>query len=323
MAVLVFITFTNRFFFKIKWIFIFFESAQIFFDIIRQIITVFYQKYLNFYIATCKQVWYYLNNVKISEETYMFETKALIACDNERFVDVCSRTLVDFGINLLQCAADTPTIISSILINSPDFLIIDTSSSEVNPAETLRSINLSSMSKKPIMLVSVDEDDEFTIQELKNAGTFRAISSPMTISSLTTTLLDCSHLLATMAENLKIPSHHVETAVSEIIHNIGVPANIKGYHFLRSAIVMCINDAENLHSVTKNLYPSVAKMHNTTASRVERAIRHSIAVTWNRGNPDAIHMLLGFRPNNYPKPTNSEFIAIITDNLRVKMKLAV
>ena len=86
---------------------------------------------------------------------------------------------------------------------------------------------------------------------------------------------------------------------------------------------MCINDAENLHSVTKLLYPAVAKMHNTTAARVERAIRHSIEVTWNRGNADAIHILFGFRPNNHPKPTNSEFIAIITDNLRVKMKMAI
>lgn len=253
----------------------------------------------------------------------MFETKALIACDNERFVDVCSRTLVDFGINLLQCSTDTPNIINAILNTSPDFLIVDTSYLSANPAEVLRSINHSSMSKKPIMLVSVDEDDEFTLQELKNAGTFRAISSPMTISSLTTTLLDCSHLLATMAENLKIPSYHVEAAVSEVIHNIGVPANIKGYHFLRSAIVMCINDTENLHSVTKILYPAVAKMHNTTATRVERAIRHSIEVTWNRGNADAIHILFGFRPSNHPKPTNSEFIAIITDNLRVKMKMAI
>lgn len=253
----------------------------------------------------------------------MFECKALIVCDNERLVDVCSRTLTDFGISLLQCGTETPNVINAILNNYPDFVVVDTASASVNPAEILKSINLSSMSKKPIMLVSVDEDDEFTLQELKHAGTFHVIGNPITIPALTAALSNYSQLLATMAENLKIPSNHLETAVSEIIHNIGVPANIKGYHFLRSAIVMCINDTENLHSVTKILYPAVAKLHNTTPARVERAIRHSIEVTWNRGNADAIHILFGFRPDNHPKPTNSEFIAIITDNLRVKMKLAI
>ena len=253
----------------------------------------------------------------------MLETKALIVCSNERFVDACSHTLVDFGITLLQCGTDTPTIIDEILINSPDFLVVDNSSLDVSPAEILRSINLSSMSKKPIMLVSVSDDDEFTLQELKHVGKFHTINSPMTIPALTNALLDCSRLLETVSDNLSVSSRHIETVVSEVIHNIGVPANIKGYHFLRSAIVMCINDTENLHSVTKILYPAVAKMHNTTPARVERAIRHSIEATWNRGNADAIHILFGFRPTNHPKPTNSEFIAIITDNLRVKMKLAV
>lgn len=253
----------------------------------------------------------------------MFVCKALVVCDNERMVEACSRSLVEFGISLLQCGDEASSIINMILNNTPDFLVIDTSSAKVNPSEILKSVSLSSMLKKPMLLISIDEEDVFAINELKNSGTFHVISTPLTAPSLASTLIEYSQLLATMAESLTIPANRIETAVSEIIHNIGVPANIKGYYFLRSAVVMCVNDYNNLHSVTKRLYPEVAKMYNTTAARVERAIRHSIEVTWNRGNVDAIHILFGFRPGVHMKPTNSEFIAIITDNIRVKMKMTI
>ncbi len=113
----------------------------------------------------------------------------------------------------------------------------------------------------------------------------------------------------------------LETQVTQVIHQIGVPAHIKGYQYLRTAIIMAIGDAEIINYVTKMLYPSVAKKYQTTSSRVERAIRHAIEVAWDRGDVDVLNSYFGYTiQNNRGKPTNSEFIAMISDNLRLKNK---
>ncbi len=123
------------------------------------------------------------------------------------------------------------------------------------------------------------------------------------------------------ANDGSIPSD-IETQVTKIIHQIGVPAHIKGYQYLRTAILMTISDSNIINSVTKVLYPSVAKQYQTTTSRVERAIRHAIEVAWDRGDIDTLNSYFGYTiQNNRGKPTNSEFIAMIADNLRLKYKI--
>ena len=113
----------------------------------------------------------------------------------------------------------------------------------------------------------------------------------------------------------------LEADVTNIIHEIGVPAHIKGYQYLRDAIIMSVNDIEMLNSITKILYPTIAKKYQTTASRVERAIRHAIEVSWNRGKMDTIDQLFGYTVSNGKgKPTNSEFIALIADKIRLEYK---
>ena len=115
----------------------------------------------------------------------------------------------------------------------------------------------------------------------------------------------------------------LETEITSIIHEIGVPAHIKGYMYLREAITMVVNDMELLSAITKELYPSIAKKYNTTASRVERAIRHAIEVAWGRGQVEAINKLFGYTiQNSKGKPTNSEFIAMSADKLRLELKSA-
>lgn len=119
-----------------------------------------------------------------------------------------------------------------------------------------------------------------------------------------------------------MPPADIESQVTKIIHQIGVPAHIKGYQYLRSAILMTIADGGVINSVTKVLYPSVAKEYSTTTSRVERAIRHAIEVAWDRGDIDTLNSYFGYTiQNNRGKPTNSEFIAMIADNLRLKYKI--
>ncbi len=122
--------------------------------------------------------------------------------------------------------------------------------------------------------------------------------------------------------NKRYEDRDLEADVTEIIHEIGVPAHIKGYQYLRDAIMMSVNDIEMLNSITKVLYPSIAKKNQTTASRVERAIRHAIEVAWSRGRVDTIDELFGYTVNNKKgKPTNSEFIALISDKIRLQSKL--
>lgn len=115
----------------------------------------------------------------------------------------------------------------------------------------------------------------------------------------------------------------LEIQVTEILHQIGVPAHIKGYHYLRDSIIMAIETPDIINAVTKQLYPSVAKQYDTTASRVERAIRHAIEVAWDRGDVDILNSYFGYTIHNTRgKPTNSEFIAMISDRLRLHMKSA-
>lgn len=114
---------------------------------------------------------------------------------------------------------------------------------------------------------------------------------------------------------------NLETKVTNMIHEIGIPAHIKGYHYLRDAIMMAVEDMDVLNAITKVLYPTVAKKHQTTSSRVERAIRHAIEVAWSRGKLDTLDSLFGYTVNNRKgKPTNSEFIALIADTIQLEYK---
>ena len=118
-----------------------------------------------------------------------------------------------------------------------------------------------------------------------------------------------------------IHQRNLEKDVTDMIHEIGVPAHIKGYQYLRDAIAESVNDQEMLTSVTKVLYPTIAKKHQTTSSRVERAIRHAIEVAWSRGKMDTINAIFGYTVSNGKgKPTNSEFIALLSDKIRLDYK---
>ena len=125
-----------------------------------------------------------------------------------------------------------------------------------------------------------------------------------------------------MEKKLEKTEEDLETDVTEIIHEVGVPAHIKGYQYLRDAIVMSVKDMDMLNSITKVLYPTIAKKYQTTPSRVERAIRHAIEVAWSRGRMDTLDGMFGYTINRGKgKPTNSEFIALITDRIRLDYKM--
>ncbi len=159
------------------------------------------------------------------------------------------------------------------------------------------------------------------LMEATEAGADICILKPFSESSLLSHIKALSKVRVKEKEEIIPGRPDIESQVTKIIHQIGVPAHIKGYQYLRSAILMTIDDNEIINSVTKVLYPSVAKRYKTTTSRVERAIRHAIEVAWDRGDVDTLNSYFGYTiQNSRGKPTNSEFIAMIADNLRLKYK---
>lgn len=163
--------------------------------------------------------------------------------------------------------------------------------------------------------------------EATNAGADLCLRKPFDYPSLMEhirsllSIREARGAMLTMPQDIE-DTPNMEQQVTKIIHQIGVPAHIKGYQYLRTAILMTVSDSDIINSVTKVLYPSVAKKYATTTSRVERAIRHAIEVAWDRGDVDVLNSYFGYTiQNNRGKPTNSEFIAMIADNLRLKYKL--
>ena len=160
--------------------------------------------------------------------------------------------------------------------------------------------------------------NEAVEQELLDNGFSFFFVKPFDETVLAARVLKCA---GTAAPRVTFPQDSDELAVTEILHQIGVPAHIKGYQFLRDAILLATDDHEYINAVTKRLYPEIAKRNGTTASRVERAIRHAIEVAWDRGDVDTLNSYFGYTIHNLRgKPTNSEFIAMIADKIRLDKK---
>ncbi|MFI3325930.1 MAG: sporulation transcription factor Spo0A [Clostridia bacterium] len=155
-------------------------------------------------------------------------------------------------------------------------------------------------------------------REVISAGAAYFAMTPFNKEVLLEKLIKISFSTSTNSETI-INTNTLKISVTEILHQIGVPAHIKGYHYLRDSIIMSVEDREIINAVTKQLYPSVAKIYNTTSSRVERAIRHAIEVAWDRGDVDVLNSYFGYTIHNTRgKPTNSEFIAMISDKLALQ-----
>lgn len=172
--------------------------------------------------------------------------------------------------------------------------------------------------KKIIMLTAYNS--EKILQKASSCDFDYFITKPINLNELYNSIMD---VVKPVEKNNKFSNKQsLDTEITTLLHEIGVPAHIKGYLYLRESITMVYNDIEILGSITKILYPVVAKKYKTTSSRVERAIRHAIEVAWNRGNVDAISQIFSYTINyNKSKPTNSEFIAMLADKLRLEHKV--
>ncbi len=256
-------------------------------------------------------------------------SKILIADENTASRQALRDNLYRAGFRNVEEASNGEDALIKIGRIHPDIAIIDVWLSKIDGIGVLR--NTKSLDfgkdKAPIFIVLSAVANQNILVEATNAGAELCLPRPYDFESL------CSHaerLLEARAsiQNRQVPASpkeenpDIETQVTQIIHQIGVPAHIKGYQYLRTAILLTIDDSDIINSVTKVLYPSVAKKYSTTTSRVERAIRHAIEVAWDRGDVDTLNSYFGYTiQNNRGKPTNSEFIAMIADNLRLKYKL--
>ena len=207
----------------------------------------------------------------------------------------------------------------------PDILIMDTFMAGLDAIGVMDALK-DMGENKPMFIVTTANNNMRLQQEVMQCGADYYFIKPFECSTLVERIKLFTGEKRQLPENvieLKNNNSSLEETVSEIMHQIGVPAHIKGYHYLREAIILAINDDEIMNSVTKLLYPTVAKIYRTTASRVERAIRHAIEVAWDRGDVDVLSSYFGYTiQNSRGKPTNSEFIAMISDKLKLKLKIS-
>ena len=201
----------------------------------------------------------------------------------------------------------------------PDVLLMDGFMPRLDALGVLRAIDSMHLEKRPIVMVLSSTDNQMFESEILNSGADYYFLKPYDPKMLAERIVQFSDIHSSDLNRRGVKD--LEVVVSQIMHQRGVPAHIRGYQYLREAIILSVKNNEMISSVTKILYPTVAKTFKTTPSRVERAIRHAIEVAWDRGDVDVLSSYFGYTiQNERGKPTNSEFIAMISDNLKLRMK---
>ena len=261
----------------------------------------------------------------------------LIADDNKDFCDILSEYLgKQDDLDIVGIAKDGLEAIELVSKILPDVLVLDIIMPHLDGLGVLERLSSMNLEKFPkvIVLSAVGQDkitqraialgaDYYVVKPFDFEIFIKRIRQLMGASSTSERRKDYRDLLVNTSSVVKDKNRSLEAEITNIIHEIGVPAHIKGYLYLREAITMVVENIEMLSAVTKELYPSIAKKFNTTPSRVERAIRHAIEVAWSRGKVDTINTLFGYTVHNDKgKPTNSEFIAMVADKLRLEQKVS-
>ncbi|MGI6678795.1 MAG: sporulation transcription factor Spo0A [Dehalobacterium sp.] len=254
--------------------------------------------------------------------------KVLIVDDNRDFCEILQDYFTeqnDFqlcgvgynGLEALELTADT----------EPHVLILDIIMPHLDGIGVLEKLSELDLSRRPKVIILTALGHELMTQRAVELGADYYILKPFDLDVLGNRIRQLTqgkaNASSTMTSSVPVKSKNLDAEVTNIIHQMGVPAHIKGYQYLRDAILMVIDEVNLLGAITKELYPMIAEKYNTTASRVERAIRHAIELAWDRGNVDMMNKFFGYTINvDRGKPTNSEFIAMVADKLRISQKLA-
>ncbi len=250
--------------------------------------------------------------------------KVLIADGSEPFCNQLKNALVPMGAyDVIGVASDGEGAVRLLQEARPDVLVTDLMLAKRDGISVLKFAN--SLEKPPVAVVISGLMTDYVAAAVSNLGVQYVMLKPCDMTALVERLEEIrgsqsvKRLKTTRRPAQQEPN--IETMVTNIIHEIGVPAHIKGYQYLREAIMIAVNDMDVINAITKVLYPQVAKTFGTTPSRVERAIRHAIEVAWDRGDLDTLQRFFGYTVSNTKgKPTNSEFIALIADKLQLQLK---
>ena len=258
--------------------------------------------------------------------------KVLIADENNDFRHAIRENLIRAGIDVVDETDSGFDVLTKIKRSTPDVVIIDVWLPSLDAVQVIKKSKtlFQNPANIPDFIVISYCSNPNIFAEAIEAGAAYCMGKPFEYATLIERIARIYKNRQSAYKNqimngiqyAQEPSD-LESQVTEIIHRIGVPAHIKGYQYLRTAIMMTIEDNDLINAVTKVLYPAVAKKYQTTSSRVERAIRHAIEVAWDRGDIDTLNDFFGYTiQNEGGKPTNSEFIAMIADNMRLKNKIS-
>ena len=245
----------------------------------------------------------------------------LLADNSEYFAVPCANVMKSHGLDVTLTEKDGKAVLEALTTQQPDVVLMDLFLPRLDALGVLEGLAQADVSKRPLVMVMSGFDNPALEREAMAAGADYYFLKPFDAAAISRRIQSfCGDHTADTPVR-RGPSN-LEMQVTEIIHQIGVPAHIKGYQYLRDAILMAIEDDSIINAVTKRLYPAVAKKHGTTSSRVERAIRHAIEVAWDRGDVDTLTAYFGYTIHNERgKPTNSEFIAMISDKFRLQLKI--
>lgn len=254
-----------------------------------------------------------------------------IADDNDKILELLGEIISnDKELKLVGKATNGEEMCKIIKEKEPDVVLLDLIMPKMDGLSVLESVNADKkMKKSPVFIIVTAIGQERITEDAFRRGASYYILKPFRNETVLNRIKkvrkekcqDLQYIIKEMNDEEDAKENSLENRVTDLIHEIGIPAHIKGYHYLRDAIIMAIEDMDVLNAITKILYPTVAKKHQTTSSRVERAIRHAIEVAWSRGKLDTLDELFGYTVSNGKgKPTNSEFIALVADTIRLEQK---
>lgn len=253
--------------------------------------------------------------------------KVLITDDSKEFYAKCAAVFSSYDYETLCAPQDGIEVLKMITDYQPDIVLTEVYMPHLDALGVMKSIRSDSSGKQPLFMTISSSTSPALERELTANGAVYFFLKPIDTDVMVERVMQFAQAKnqnwSYPAKSKQQPQPDLEMMVTDIIHQIGVPAHIKGYHYLRDSIIYSIQEPDILGSVTKRLYPTVAKKNGTTPSRVERAIRHAIEVAWDRGDVDVLNSYFGYTIHNgRGKPTNSEFIAMISDKLRLKLRVA-
>ncbi|MBE6713108.1 MAG: sporulation transcription factor Spo0A [Ruminococcaceae bacterium] len=245
------------------------------------------------------------------------QEKVYIIDSGNDFRFVCKESLLNMGFRVVGDSGDGAEALNAIKSLRPDVVLLDLWFPGYDPASLIREVKRSLKEASPKFILVTAVNNRKVLEDAFAGGISACILKPFDYEVLGDKIRQvCREAKLQIRDDFDL-----ETQVTRILHQVGIPAHIKGYGYLRCAIMMVVRDNRIIGEVTKTLYPGVAREFATTSSRVERAIRHAIEVAWDRGDVDMLGSLFGYTvQGGKGKPTNSEFIAMIADNLRLRMR---